>query len=127
MDFLDFLCISRNLALLIFCMLINLFIAFIYGVLNQLCIDSHQIIFNTIFTSTIIFNRNPAHNPRGYGPSLTTLRRAQLVEDVPGSIKTNWLPRWILSLPNSVERQRTSPLGARSLWHSCRRRDCSVL
>ena len=37
--------------------------------LNLLCIKSDQVIFNTIFTSTIIFNRNPAHNPRSITPS----------------------------------------------------------
>ena len=49
----------------------------------------HQIRSNknqAIFTSPIFFNRNPAHNPRSYRPRQKTLRRAQLVEDVPGSI-----------------------------------------
>ena len=81
--------------------------------LSLLCITSDQIIINTILTSQIMLNRNPAHSPRGYGPSLTTPRRVQLVDDVPGSIKTNWLSRWISSVPNSVERQTTSPPGAR--------------
>ena len=61
----------------------NYFVYTLYIRGAQLNINSDRTIFNAILNSPIIFNSKPAPYPKGCGHSLTTLRRVQLVKDVP--------------------------------------------
>ena len=53
--------------------------------LNLLCIKSDEIIFETIVTSPIIFNRNTAHNPRVVKVSE---KQVEVITELPKEVET---------------------------------------